>query len=155
MSNWRRVTRSKTYKSISKTWAETPELLAEIAESLASITIENSDALKVIIDYDAPGTFFYCDPPYVLGTRTGGKAYENEYTDDQHRLLAKILKGIKGKAMVSGYRGELYDDIFGTWLRIDDEPKYAHSAHAERQESVWINYTPEAGLYGFDITGEP
>lgn len=154
-STWRRVTRSKTFKSIGKTWAETPELLAEIAEALAPITIEKHDALAVIMDYDAPTTFFYCDPPYVLGTRTGGKAYRHEYTDDQHRLLAKTLGGIQGKAMVSGYRGELYDDIFSTWMRIDDDPKYAHSAHAERQESIWINYTPEAGLYGFDIAGDP
>lgn len=154
-STWRRVTRSKTFKSIGKTWSETPELLAEIAERFASITVENQDACAVIVDYDSPTTFFYCDPPYVISTRTGGKAYQYEYSEDQHRTLAHTLKGIKGKAMVSGYRSDLYNEIFDGWIRIDDDPKYAYSAHAMRTESIWINYTPEAGLYGFDVTSNP
>ena len=62
--------------------------LPEIALRLLRVQIENRPATEVIDLYDAPGTLFYCDPPYVHASRGDSKAYGFEMTDDDHRHLA-------------------------------------------------------------------
>ena len=128
-------------------WLNKIEKLPTIVEELIHIQIENRDALKLIHEFDAETTFFYCDPPYVLDTRSGGKGYVNEMTNEDHRKLADILNKCSAKIMVSGYKGDLYDEIFKDWKRIDFKEKVARSTIrrgkgycSKRQESIWINY---------------
>src|SRR6185369_5922839 len=40
-------------------------LLAEVAERLRNVLVENRDFADCIRRYDCPETFFYCDPPYT------------------------------------------------------------------------------------------
>lgn len=71
--------------------------------------------------------FFYLDPTYVLSTRSQHSsnrqrlAYVNEMTDADHQALGAALNALKGKAIVSSYRSELYDTLFADWHRIDIE----------------------------------
>lgn len=58
--------------------------------------IENTDFADCIKRYDRTHTFFYCDPPYY---ETAG--YGTEFGLDQQKQLAGILKGIKGKFLLS------------------------------------------------------
>ena len=141
---WKRSTKSYPWKPLSETWSKSAEGLAPIAHALTRIQVENEPAVKVIEDYDSPTNFFYCDPPYVLSTRSGGKAYRYEMSDEEHRALATALNNCEAKVMVSGYKGGLYDELFsaGRWQRIDDKEKFANSSKDIRQESVWINYQP-------------
>ena len=104
------------------------------------VQIENRPATEIVTLYDDPDTLFYCDPPYVHDSRGDVKAYGHEMTDGDHKELAKVLIGIKGKAAVSGYRSDLYDTIFKGWKRIDSPIKQTHSIKKPRQESIWINY---------------
>src|SRR4029077_4964041 len=39
-------------------------LLADVAERLRSVLVENRDFAECIRRYDSRDTFFYCDPPY-------------------------------------------------------------------------------------------
>ena len=67
-------------------------------------------------------TVHYVDPPYVHSTRalrTRAPAYKHELDDQQHRDLAHALAGLRGMVVVSGYRCELYDELFDGWQRID------------------------------------
>lgn len=123
-------------------WLGSVEGLSEIVQRLQRIQIENAPALEVIQRYDTPDTLFYLDPPYVHGARGDASAYGAEMTDDEHRELADILRMIKGRAAISGYRTELYDEIFADWNRIDADPRIAHSVRTLRQESLWVNYEP-------------
>jgi DNA adenine methylase len=121
-------------------WLGGVEALPDIAQRLLRVQIENRPALEVIDLYDEKGTLFYCDPPYVHDARGDSKAYGYEMTDNEHRAFANRLHGIKGKAAVSGYRCDLYDDIFKNWRCIVAPMKHCHSIKKPRQEVLWVNY---------------
>ena len=121
-------------------WLGGVEQLPGIAERLLRVQVENRPAIEVVDLYDAPGTLFYCDPPYVHGTRGDSKAYEFEMTDQEHERLARTLRKVKGKVAVSGYRGNLYDELYAGWRRIDAPAKLCHSVKKERSEALWVNY---------------
>jgi len=121
-------------------WLGSVEALPEIAARLLRVQIENRPALDVIRLYDSPGTLFYCDPPYLPQTRGDTKAYRFEMNELEHRQLARVLRSIKGRVAVSGYRCPLMDELYAGWRRFDAEPKNCHSIKELRQESLWMNY---------------
>ena len=129
-----------------------PEVLRAVRERLRGVVIENRDAIEVMAQQDGPDVLHYVDPPYVHGTRFTRKAattYRHEMTDDQHRDLARALAGLRGMVVVSGYRCELYDELFAGWQRIDAA---AHADGArDRVESLWLSpRCPQAGLFAMD-----
>ncbi|WP_375154919.1 DNA adenine methylase [Stratiformator vulcanicus] len=121
-------------------WLGSIEQLPEIATRLMRVQIENRPALEVIDLYDDIETLIYCDPPYVHSTRGDSKAYGHELTDDDHVKLAERLRNAQGWVAVSGYRSELYDDLYADWRRIDAPEKACHSAKQSRSEALWVNY---------------
>lgn len=121
-------------------WLGSVEGLSEIAQRLQRVQIENAPAMEVIQRYDTPETLFYLDPPYVHSTRGDTSAYRFEMTDDEHRQLAECLQGICGRAVISGYRTKLYDELFGHWQRIDADMRRCNSVGTFRQESAWLNF---------------
>lgn len=121
-------------------WRNYPAGLKQIIARLQGVVIENRDALGLIAEQDSPDTLFYLDPPYVRATRDPGTDYRFEYTDADHRLLACALRGVRGMAAVSGYRCDLYDDVFAGWRRIDRIDRIARADGARaRVESLWLN----------------
>jgi DNA adenine methylase len=125
-------------------WLGSVEQLPGIAERLLRVQIENRPAIEVIELYDSDQTLFYCDPPYVHGTRTDSKAYGFEMSDKEHRTLAKCLKNVRGRVALSGYRGTLYEELFSSWKRIDAPIKTCHSVKKERAEALWVNFEVSA-----------
>ncbi len=125
-------------------WLGSIDGLPEIVQRLQRVQIENAPALEIIERYDTKDTLFYLDPPYVHKSRGDIKAYGNEMTDLEHIELACLLRSIKGKAVISGYRTALYDDLFMKWNRIDAPVKICNSSKGERQESLWLNFCPKA-----------
>ena len=123
-------------------WLGSVDGLVEIATRLQMVQIENAPALEVIQRYDTPETLFYLDPPYVHAARGDTKAYGFEMTDEEHSELAEYLAVIRGRAIISGYRTNLYDDLFRDWQRIDADEQRVSSVGTMRQESVWMNFTP-------------
>ncbi len=122
-------------------WLGAVEGLPEIVQRLQRVQIENAPALEVIERYDTRDTLFYLDPPYVHESRGDIKAYEYEMTDFEHVELANMLRHIKGRAVVSGYRTSLYDELFADWIRIDASVKTCNSSKGQRQESLWLNFS--------------
>jgi DNA adenine methylase len=120
------------------------EMLPAIAERLLRVQIENRPAIDVIRLYDAPGTLFYCDPPYVHDTRGDAKAYKHEMTDEQHAELAAVLNTIKGKAAVSNYDCALMDRLYPAprWRKYCNGPRTNHATKGQRVEVLWTNYDP-------------
>ena len=121
-------------------WLGSVEALSEIAQRLLRVQIENAPALEVIARYDTDQTLFYVDPPYVHASRGDASAYGYEMTDNDHKELADVLRGIQGRAVISGYRTELYDQLFADWRRVDAPTRLCHSTRTPRQESVWVNF---------------
>lgn len=121
-------------------WLGAIDGLPEIVQRLQRVQIENAPALEVVNRYDSEETLFYLDPPYVHETRGDSKAYLHEMTNEQHADLAYLLNGIRGRAVVSGYRNSLYDKIYKEWNRIDAKEKICNSSKTLRQECLWLNF---------------
>ena len=127
-------------------WVRLPVKHEAASRRLQGVIVENRDALDVIKEYDSPDTLFYLDPPYVLSTRVRKDAYMNELKDSAHDKLADLLLSVKGKVAVSGYKSDLYDDLFPKekgWVRYDDASKLLSASNmkgASRTESLWCNY---------------
>src|SRR5207248_9074325 len=75
-------------------WLGSVDTLPSIAERLLRVQIENRPAVEVLQLYDDNGTLFYCDPPYVHGTRGDSAAYGFEMTNTQHREFVKLAKSL-------------------------------------------------------------
>jgi DNA adenine methylase len=132
------VTRSGTTPA--RDWTGIPDVLEQVVERLRGVVIENDTALAVIERYDGPETVFYLDPPYVFSTRPArhaGGCYQYEMTDQEHQELAEALHEIEGMALLSGYRCDLYDELYQDWRRVDKE---THADRAlDRTESLWLS----------------
>ncbi len=125
-------------------WLGAVEDLPLIAQRLLRVQIENAPALEVISRYDSSETLFYCDPPYVHGSRGDSNAYAFEMTDSQHEALARALHGVQGKVALSGYASPLYDVLYAGWHATEGPTKLVHSVKQERTEVLWTNYDPRA-----------
>ena len=121
-------------------WMHYPECIRAFTERLKGVVIENIDALQVLTRHDGPETLHYVDPPYVQetrGTKGGYHNYQHDMSDQDHERLAEALHELDGMVIVSGYRCELYEDLFGDWERRD-RSHFADGARA-RVESLWLN----------------
>ncbi len=63
---------------------------------LSRAVIEHLTWEACIIKYDRPGTLFYCDPPYL---QTEG--YGVDFGLDQYERLAEVMRGLKGRLILS------------------------------------------------------
>ncbi|MGQ0541394.1 MAG: DNA adenine methylase [Blastocatellia bacterium] len=124
-------------------WLGSVDCLPEIAQRLLRVQIENAPANEIIARYDDEKTLFYLDPPYVHESRGDKNAYENEMSNEDHIVLARTLSTIKGRAVISGYRTNLYDRLFADWHRIDAPERLCNSSKGFRQESLWANFKPK------------
>jgi DNA adenine methylase len=70
-----------------------------LAERLRRTTVENDDAVKVILRYDCDGAFHYVDPPYF---NSDCGHYAGYGLNDFERLL-NALSAVKGKFLLSSY----------------------------------------------------
>jgi len=115
------------------------EHLSQVAERLRGVQIECDDALAVVERYDSPDTLFYLDPPYPASTR--GRwyktAYRYEMTDAQHREMAEFVMDLDGMVAISGYRCDLYDELFGDWKRVDKRARTQRARYAT--ESLYLS----------------
>ncbi len=121
-------------------WLGAVDKLPEIVQRLQRVQIENAPAQEILKRYDSKETLFYLDPPYLHDSRGDNKAYGYEMTNTEHIDLAYLLRSIKGRAVLSGYRTELYDKLFAGWKRIDAPVKTCNSSKGKRRESLWLNY---------------
>lgn len=71
--------------------------LTKIQKRLSKVVVENKSFEDIIKKYDKENTLFYLDPPYH-GTEL---YYNTNFTEEEHLLLNKILKNIKGKFVLS------------------------------------------------------
>jgi DNA adenine methylase len=118
-------------------WNNYPEKIMKFAERFKQVLIESKDALEVIKEQYGPDTLLYLDPPYVMETRNSRHQYQEEYTHDDHRELHELLESIEGMAVISGYRCDLYDDLYDDWERKDKKSRT--QANGCSIESIWLN----------------
>lgn len=130
-------------------WCTYPPQVQAFAERLRGVIIESRPAIDVIQRHDAPDTLLYVDPPYPLTTRGSvngvRQKYRHEMAEADHIELAKILHGLQGMVVLSGYPCELYDEIlYPDWQR--HERSTMADGGNPRTEVVWLNQACVAQL---------
>jgi DNA adenine methylase len=132
---------TRSYTTPATDWAGFPSHLKRMTARLQGVVIENRPAVDVIQTFDTPQTTFYCDPPYVFSERKSmsrkNHLYEHEMTDQQHRELATVLHAVQGMVVLSGYRSELYRELYGNWSFVESIA-YA-DGRSPRVEVLWFN----------------
>ncbi|KPA14687.1 phage DNA methylase, partial [Candidatus Magnetomorum sp. HK-1] len=70
--------------------------------------------------YDFRGReLVYCDPPYLLYTRTSDRRYRFDYEERDHIELLEIVKRLPCSVMLSGYPSTLYDNFLADWGNLE------------------------------------
>lgn len=110
---------------------------------LAQTYIENLPWDECVRRYDREHTLFYLDPPYWLT-----EGYGVDFPWAQYQLMAKLLKEIKGKAIVS----------------LNDHPDVREVFAGYHFEATDIRYTVGSGkgseakevlIFNWDLAAEP
>jgi len=98
----------------------------------------NSCAHRYLAEYDYTGfELIYCDPPYLIETRTSKRRYLHEYTRQDHIHLLELLQSLPCQVILSGYRSTLYDDMLAGWNCLELQ---AMTWGGPRTEKLWYNY---------------
>ena len=79
----------------------------------------------------------YCDPPYLLYTRTSNRRYRFEYEEQDHIELLEIVKTLSCSVMLSGYPSTLYEDLLTGWRILELQVK--------KPVHINIDQTPVSG----------
>ncbi|MGB1225123.1 MAG: hypothetical protein ACPHCN_13405 [Mycobacterium sp.] len=95
--------------------------------------------------------FVFCDPPYLMATRTSGPMYRFEMTDDDHLDLVETLKRLPVATMICGYWSEMYADALRDW-RVVEYRSVARSGDV-RQEFAWCNFEEPDELHDYRYLG--
>jgi DNA adenine methylase len=90
-------------------------MLEDVHERLAGVVIERLPYEKLIQRYDRPHTLFYLDPPYWGCTDDYGR---NVFSEGDFALLSGLLKGIKGRFILSINDVPEVRDLFD-WASIE------------------------------------
>lgn len=120
-------------------WAGYHDALPALVDRLQGVVIEEKDALQLMQELDAPDALHYVDPPYVPATRQARqrKVYACEMDDAGHKALARMLHGLQGMVVLSGYHSPLYDRLFKGWT-VSTKAVYGEKA-VRRTEVLWLN----------------
>lgn len=98
----------KTFGCIKKNIGLMTEYLDRINERLSRVVIENKDFENLIDVYDRPDVLLYLDPPYY-GTE---KYYQALFSKSDHERLARTLKNVKGKFLLSYNDCEFVREVY-------------------------------------------
>lgn len=143
------LTKNRTRRGMNEqasAWLSAIDGLPEVHARLKRVVILGpTDALEVIRQQDGPRTLFYLDPPYLDETRTSPDVYTHEMTKEQHIDLLNLLRTVKGRFLLSGYRSRLYDAaaLVGGWKCHEFEIANNSSSKKEKDrkvECLWCNY---------------
>ena len=140
---WKNDVQGRERAYAAKYWIDLPEVIAQAAERLRGVQIEHRPAVDVIARFNSENVLIYCDPPYILSSRSGGKRqYKHEMTDADHEELLAVLKEHRGPALISGYPSELYDRELRDWRR--ETTTATDQLSRRREEVLWMNFEPSA-----------
>lgn len=104
----------RTFATAPKCIDNTKEYLTKVRERLKGVVIEHRDFEPLIKTYDRKDALFYLDPPYV-GTE---KYYNVAFTADDHQRLATLLKGIKGRFILSYDDNPMIRELY-SWCSVE------------------------------------
>jgi hypothetical protein len=106
-------------------------------------------ALKPTLPADA---VIYCDPPYLLSTRTSRDRYNHEFgTDEQHASLLALLQEMPCRVLLSGYPSKLYAQKLKAWRCISYRTR---TRGRTLTECLWCNFPEPTELHDWRFIGK-
>lgn len=131
----------------------------ELRAGIPNLTVYWADAVVWLDEAQrdgklGPDTLVYCDPPYLMSTRSSQRQlYAMEMQEEaQHRNLIGVLKGLGCMVMISGYWSELYAKLLGGWRTISFKAMTRSGKTAT--EWLWMNYPEPVELHDYRYLGE-
>lgn len=115
--------------------------IEKIAERKDSINITNMDACDFLDFMDCNkirNLFYYLDPPYI---KKGSGLYEDYYSEEDHRLLAKRIAKLKQKWIVSYDAHNLALEIYKKYNRMTYALNY--SAQEIKKGEEFMAFSPK------------
>ena len=120
-------------------------LVWDVSDRLANTIIENKDFEALILQYDRPDAFFYCDPPYYETE----DFYDVEFKKEDHIRLRDTLKNIQGKFLLSyndcEFIRELYKDFYIESFTRQNNLAMKFDGKSQFPEVLISNYNPMEG----------
>jgi len=80
---------------------------------LAGVYIDHLDFRVCIKNWDGPDTFFYADPPYF-----GLRPYRIPFSEQDHGDLARILRGMRGKWLLTINDHPFIRDLYKGYMAV-------------------------------------
>ncbi|MBL4761513.1 MAG: DNA adenine methylase [Gammaproteobacteria bacterium] len=115
-------------------------------------TVICGDAIQFLRNYNWKGEeLIYCDPPYVMESRTGGKLYNHEFSDDQHVELLDLITTLPCNVMISGYHSKLYAAKLKTWHLTTFG---SMTRRGLALEHLWCNFQSPTKLHDYQYLGD-
>lgn len=108
--------------------------------SIPGVTKLNLDYSQVLdlYSYDRSNTVFYCDPPYLMSTRSHKKRlYKFDWGQADHERFLDLVTRYGGQVMVSHYPCSLYQDALKDWRQV---PYRSMTRAGLRQELLFLNF---------------
>ena len=81
-------------------------------------------------------------------TRTKPNVYQHEFTRDDHRRLLRIVRRLRAKVILCGYKSDLYGEMLDGWRRTDIRGRSFTELSSKGRKlpyrvlSLWTNYEP-------------
>jgi len=124
-------------------------------DAIPNLQVIHGDALEILSGTYLPGdTLVYCDPPYLLETRSQQRGiYQYEFmTEDEHAGLLGMLKRLPCMVAISGYWSELYGQALRKWRCCSYNTITRGGGQVE--EFLWMNYPEPMALHDYGWLGE-
>ena len=112
--------------------------------------LEKLDYMQILVE---PTTLVYCDPPYLMSTRSTKQAYyTHEFaSEEEHTFLLRILRRLPCMVMISGYASALYDHHLAGWR--EETFQTVNRAGKPTIEHLWCNFPVPMELHDYRYLG--
>jgi hypothetical protein len=134
-----------------------PRPIAAFSPSAAASNFSTmvDDGVQWLIDHGRElriDALVYCDPPYLMETRRSQRRiYREEFTDDDHWRLLRVLRELRCMVQLSGYWSKLYAKRLSDWRVI----RFQNSTRrGPREECLWMNYPEPTALHDWRFLGD-
>jgi site-specific DNA-adenine methylase len=119
-----------------------------------TLTVRRGDGIRFLEQYDFQGNeLVYCDPPYVMSTKSR-KLYKYELPDREHRRLLRCIRELTPRAriIISGYDSRMYREALVGWNSLQF-PSMTRGGRV-KTEYVWYNFPQPVELHDYRYLGE-
>jgi DNA adenine methylase len=135
-----------------------PDPLGEFSVGRSRFELFQTDGISFLESYAFTGLeLVYCDPPYVISTRSktpygcgGYLRYKHEMADVDHRRLLRVLLELPCKVIVSGYDSPMYAEALKTWIHTAFQ---AMTRRGPKEEMLWHNFPAPVELHDYRYLG--